>query len=611
MLKLLYERAAPETAYQMNQHPSSYRYALMAAFLYFRRMELTDNIIGMFLQLIHRIEKRADTKLEQELTKSIKTVYKKRELLYKIAKASTQNPRGTVEGVLFPVIGKEIFEQIVEEYEGQELRYENTQVIEKKKKYTASYRRMVKPILEILVFKTNNPGRHPLIKSIAIVKKYLDKKHVYYPEDEDIPNELLTDAWDELIAADDGDSIKVVKHYFELYVLQNLEKALKNKEIWVEGSYRYRNPDQDLPQDWTKKWKRYCSKHRIPYRSEDFIDPIKDELASALVKTNEFFGRKEDVYIYYPGNGETGFFRIPKIVKRPEHPLLQEIKQKATNRWGILDLADILLEADKQVNFTRFFYSTAQRQILTHNEIRERLLLSLLGRGTGIGLKRIHAAAKPSFSYDDLIYFNKRFMHLDSVREAIVALVNRIIEVRSPEIWEGSTSCTSDGKYIGSWEQNLIAQWNPHYQECGIMMYSMLDKHSAGVHVQVRKGTEVSAMITALLNHDTAMTIESNTVDSHGQSELGFAFCRFLSVELLPWLKRMKSERLYLSDANKNTFLNLAGVLARPIKWDLAHEYYDDMIRHVVAAKERTAPVDALLRRFNAITRPAKLIRDS
>ena len=34
MLKLLYERAASETAYQINQHPSSYRYALMAAFHY-------------------------------------------------------------------------------------------------------------------------------------------------------------------------------------------------------------------------------------------------------------------------------------------------------------------------------------------------------------------------------------------------------------------------------------------------------------------------------------------------------------------------------------------------------------------------------------------------
>lgn len=122
IINLLRERAAPEVAHQMRRHPSNYRYALMVVFLHFRQMEVTDNVIDIFLQLINRIEKKADTKLEKELTKNIRTVYKKRELLYKIAKASTQNPYGTVENVLFPAVGKEVFEQIVAEYEGQELR---------------------------------------------------------------------------------------------------------------------------------------------------------------------------------------------------------------------------------------------------------------------------------------------------------------------------------------------------------------------------------------------------------------------------------------------------------------------------------------------------------
>ena len=600
VLKLLRERADPELAYHMRRHPPNFRYALLAALLHFRQMELTDNIIDIFLQLIHRIKKKADKKMERDLVSSIQTVYKKGELLYKMAKASTQNPHGTVESVVFPAVGEDILYQLIKEHEGMEPKYENTQAKEKKNRYTHSYRRMMKPVLNTLIFRATNPVRGPLISGIALVRKYLDKKHTCLPESEDVPEELLTGSWKEMVIENDGGTPRILKHYFELCVLQNLEKALKNKEVWVEGSYRYRNPDQDLPRDWTEMCVNYCRKHRIPQRSEDFITPIRNELAAALEKANEFFSDKRDVYIYYPGNGERGFFRIPKIIQGPERPILQKIKQKAIDRWGIVDLADILVEADRQVNFSRFFYSTAQRQVLNPNEIKERLLLSLLGRGTGLGLKRIHAAAKPSFSYDDLIYFNKRFVHLDSVREAIAALVNRIIEVRSPEIWGNTTACTSDGKYIGAWEQNLVAQWNPHYQKCGIMMYSMIDKNSAGIHSQIRRGTEVSAMITALLRHDTMMTVESNTTDSHGQSELGFAFCRFLCVELLPWLKGMKKEQLYLPDMGmKNRLPQLAGVLARPIRWDHAHENYNDMARHVVAAKEHTAPVDSLLRRFN------------
>lgn len=600
VLKLLRERANPEGAHQMKRHQPEFRYALMAVLLHFRRMELTDNIIDIFLKLIRRIQKKADKKLEKELISRIKTVYKKRELLYKIAKASTQNPNDTVESVLFAVVGEDILFRIIEEYEGQDLSYDNTKTAERKNRYTRSYRRMVKPVLDTLVFQATNPSQRTLMAGIALVHKYLDQKHTCYPALEDIPLELLSGVPEQLWSKKDGQNTRIMKHYFELCVLQKLEKALKNKEVWVEGAYRYRNPDDDLPADWGRHRVSYCEKYRIPENPEDFINPIQEKLASSLKQANAFFSQKRDVYIYHPGNGEKGLFRIPRIKKGPDHPILEEVKLKALDRWGILDLTDILLEADRQVNFTRFFYSTAQRQVLSTPEIQERLLLSLLGRGTGVGLKRVHAAAKPSFSYEDLVYFNKRFMHIDSVREAIAALVNQILDARSPDIWRNTSTCTSDGKYLGAWEQNLVAEWNPHYQECGIMSYFLVDENYAGLYSQVRSGTEVAAMITSLIKHDTMMTVEANCIDSHGQSELGFAFCRFLEVELLPWLKRMKYERLYLPYTKmKGDLPHLAGVLARPIRWNHAHEHYSDMIRHVVAAKERTAPVDSLLRRFN------------
>jgi hypothetical protein len=70
VLKLLRERAAPEGSYQMKRHQPEFRYALMAVLLHFRRMELTDNITEIFLNLIRRIEKKADKKLERNLIRS-------------------------------------------------------------------------------------------------------------------------------------------------------------------------------------------------------------------------------------------------------------------------------------------------------------------------------------------------------------------------------------------------------------------------------------------------------------------------------------------------------------------------------------------------------------
>jgi hypothetical protein len=264
VLKLLRERAAPEGSFQMKRHPLNIRYAFLAVLFHFRRMELTDNIVDIFLELIHRIDKKADRKLEHDLVSNIQSVYKKREILYKLAKASTQNPDGIVKSVVFSVIGEDVLQQIITEYEGKELNYDSHRAQEKTGKYIHSHRRMMKPVLDILVFRTNNPVRNPLIKNISVVHKYLDKRHTWIPQSEKILEDLPADCWKELEIDNQGTTPRISKHHFELWVLQKLEKAIRNKEIWVEGSYRYRDPDQDLPQDWAKIWITYCDKHKIP-----------------------------------------------------------------------------------------------------------------------------------------------------------------------------------------------------------------------------------------------------------------------------------------------------------------------------------------------------------
>ncbi len=106
------------------------------------------------------------------------------------------------------------------------------------------------------------------------------------------------------------------------------------------------------------------------------------------------------------------------------------------------------------------------------------------------------------------------------------------------------------------------------------------------------------------MRHDTEMRVESNFVDSHGQSEVAFAFCRLLGFELLPRLKRIKYEKLYLPDTGmSNRFPHLAGVVTRPIRWDTITEQYDEIVRHVVAVAEDTGPIDSILRRFNSYNR--------
>jgi TnpA family transposase len=114
--------------------------------------------------------------------------------------------------------------------------------------------------------------------------------------------------------------------------------------------------------------------------------------------------------------------------------------------------------------------------------------------------------------------------------------------------------------------------------------------------------SEIAAMIEGLIRHDTEMRVEKNFVDSHGQSEVAFAFCHLLgSVRLMPRLKRIKYERLYLPEKGiAADYPNLAGIFARAIRWDLIEQQYDEMVKAAVAIKRGTATAEAILRRYNS-----------
>ena len=61
------------------------------------------------------------------------------------------------------------------------------------------------------------------------------------------------------------------------------------------------------------------------------------------------------------------------------------------------------------------------------------------------------------------------------------------------------------------------------------------------------------------------MSIDRQYVDSHGQSEVAFAFCHLLGFQLLPRLKAIHLQRLYRPESGRpEAYEHLQPVLTRP-----------------------------------------------
>ena len=170
------------------------------------------------------------------------------------------------------------------------------------------------------------------------------------------------------------------------------------------------------------------------------------------------------------------------------------------------------------------------RDVIDRNDLQKRLLLSFYGLGTNTGLKRV-SASDTGVSYRELFHVRRKFIHKDSLRRTIATVVNATLRVRQLEIWgEATTACASDSKKFGAWDQNLMTEWHIRYGGRGAMIYWHVEKKSTCIYSQLKRcsSSEVAAMIEGLLRHCTDMKIEKNYVDSHGQSEVAFAFCHLL-----------------------------------------------------------------------------------
>jgi len=116
------------------------------------------------------------------------------------------------------------------------------------------------------------------------------------------------------------------------------------------------------------------------------------------------------------------------------------------------------------------------------------------------------------------------------------------------QLWGQATTTASDSTKFGAWDQNLLTEWHVRYDGPGVMIYWHVDRKALCVYSQLKacSSSEVAAMIEGLLRHQSDAQIEANYVDTHGQSEIGFAFTELLGYKLLPRLKRIGAQRLYL-----------------------------------------------------------------
>ena len=95
-------RAARSYPSDLRAAPRPVRLTLLAALCWVRSAEVTDALVDLLIGLVHKINARADRRVERELIGDLRRVRGKESILFRLAEAAIEHPDDTVREALFP-----------------------------------------------------------------------------------------------------------------------------------------------------------------------------------------------------------------------------------------------------------------------------------------------------------------------------------------------------------------------------------------------------------------------------------------------------------------------------------------------------------------------------
>jgi TnpA family transposase len=578
------------------------RATLTAAWVVRRCQQVIDRIVDLLIAIVHKIGARAERRVQREQLAEAGPANSS-VMLVRLAEAALGHPDRIVSEVLFPVVSEDVLREVVRQSELSRSRAHAQVQTVLRASYSGHYRRIVPQLLEALTFRSSNTLHRPVLDAVELVRRYIGRPERLFAASEVVPIDgVVPPGWRTFVTITDNDGqTRVNRITYEICVLQALRERLRCKEVWVEGADRWRNPDDDLPADFDTNRAVHYQALRKPLDPTEFINDVRDRLTRGLDTLNSFVAAGGDGRVRIGARNGSSWITVAPLTAQTEPTNLARLKGVLNDRWPATSLLDILKETELRLGITDRFETNATREALPPNVLQRRLLLCVFAIGTNAGVRRIASSETGDDTESDLHYIRRRYLTPLNLRRAITQIVDATHTARHEQLWGEATTTASDSTKFGAWDQNLLTEWHARYRGPGVMIYWHVERKALCVYSQLKScsSSEVAAMIEGLLRHETSVEVEANYTDTHGQSEIGFAFTELLGFRLLPRIKRIGAQRLYQpATGNGERWNALTPALTRPVNWDLIGDQYDQMIRYSTAIRLGTADTEQILRRF-------------
>jgi len=576
------------------------RAALLVCYLQDLQQELLDRLLISFDDLIVGIFRRTESTEKthhathgKALTRHIHTFRKVTKIIL-----DSEIPDEQVRPRIFEAVPQAQL-QAVHDESGTKARPEDGQAFDLLDHHHSFLRAFLPDILVALTFAGTSAAK-PVVAAIEALKRMDAEGRRKLPAD--APRDFLPDEWREAV---DAAKAHTAKHLWELCLAEQMRKLLRSSDLSVPGSRQHKVWTSYLhtPTAWAERKASWFTRLPASESADAYLDLLEERYRTTLKTVLD--GWESNNFAEIVTKDGKAILDLSKDEKLPIPATVEPLREAMLRVMPHARLADVFIEVDDWVGLRSFFTHLNERQDAKTRDPRVDVALfaALLAHGLNLPLSTMAEAT--DIPYHELTHVSDWYLREETLRRAIVALVDYHHSLPLSAAFGPGTTAMSDGIHFEIGARSLHGQYHARYfgPRRGVTLHDMISDQYSHPYIQIISPhmREAHAALDAILHHETELPIREMMVDTAGFTELMYALYDLQGLKLSPRIRDLSDQRLYPVEG-----VNEYGVLkplfrGQAIQRDLIVRCWDDMHRVSASLKDGTVTAVLLVAKLQAL----------
>ena len=472
----------------------------------------------------------------------------------------------------------------------------------------AHVRRFLPLLIEILPFEVTANGK-PVLDALSALPR-LDHRRRLTAVDGVVVPSVVTESWRRHIFPEKD---KVDRHAYAFCVLDQLQQALRRRDVFVNSSLHWADPRRLLLERgaWEAARPRVLRVLRRNPAPEPELDALAKELDDAYRRTAANLAQNPAARIERERGRDT--LGLTPLDALPEPESLVTLSKRVQELLPRVDLPDILLEVAAWTSFPEEFTHISEGRARVE-DLETSVCAVLLAEACNIGFEPSVRPGTPALARGRLSWVAQNYVRSDTLVRANARLVNFQPRIPLAKAWGGGEVASADGLRFVVPVRTINARPNPKYFDVGrgVTYYNFLSDQFTGFHGFIIPGTlrDSPYILDGLLEHQTSLKPTQLMTDTAGYSDLIFGLFWLLGFRFSPRLADLGGTRLWrMSRAADYGCLN--GVARHTVSTRLVLANWDDMLRvagSLLSGKVAPSEIIRALQAGNRLTTLARAI---